>query len=119
MRDSLKVQPFLAGAGDPARRVDALAVSVKQQSNHHGRVIRWKASQLRIDRDDPREIEFAADKIANQMRRMSRRNEVMHRWWQQPRVVNSPWAKGLAHIHSESLRRAHVERISAVTRTGS
>jgi len=92
-----EVDPLLAGLRDLARRIDPAAVGVEQKRNHHRRMVRWIAALLRVGRKDRSKIELLAHRLAHEMRYMPGRNQLIHRRWKQPVLLNIPRTKGLAH----------------------
>jgi hypothetical protein len=118
-RHRLEVEALLAGAGDPPRRVDAPAVGVEQQRHHHPRVVRRIAAGLRVGRQDGGEVEFLGHDVADQMRRMTRRHELLHRGRQQPDLIDLPGPEALRHAVERITARTTCRATSAVTGTGS
>ena len=95
-----EVEPLLQRPGDPPRGIDALAVGVEQQSNHHRRVVGRVAARLVVGRHDGAKVERLAHQITHRVRRMPGRHEVVDRGRQQPRLIDVPRTKGLAHAPS-------------------
>ena len=92
-----EVHALLAGLRQPARRVDPAAVAVQQQRHHHRRMVRRIAAVLVVARQDRRQVELLAHRVANEVRNVPRRNQILHRRWQKPYLVDVPGTKGLAH----------------------
>jgi hypothetical protein len=95
--DRHDVDPLRTRHGDPARGVEPAAVRIQQQRGHHRRMVRRLAPVLRVGVEDRPKVQRLAHQIADQMRRMSGRHEVVDRRRQQPSLIHVPNPKGLAH----------------------
>ena len=92
-----EVDTLLACLGDLARGIDPAAISIEQKRHHHCRMVRRTAAFLLIHRKDCSKVQLLAHRIAHKMRKVIGSNQLMHRWWQQPSLLNVPRAKGFAH----------------------
>ena len=102
-----EVDPFARRRGDPARRVDPIAIAVEQQPRHHRRV------KLRM----PGSLAYAGSSTATSLQYVEHRSKmnvaqppldkVLHARRQQQRLIDRPGPEGLAHKQAESDFRAN------------
>ena len=92
-----EVEALLAGSSNPARGIDPPAVGVQKKRRHHRRVIGRLAPLLGVVRQDRRQVQALAHRLADEVRRMPGRHEVVERRRQQPSLVHVPRTKGFAH----------------------
>jgi hypothetical protein len=93
-----EIYPFPARLGDPARRVDATAIRIKQQHRHHGGVKRRLAPLAAVGAYDQGEVNGFLSQAQHKAGQMVRTNEVLHRRWQKQRLFDLPGAECLAHV---------------------
>ncbi len=106
-----EIDPLLARPGDPARGVDAAAVAVEQQRHHHPRVVGRVAALLVVGREDHREVERLAHGVADEVREVPGRDQLVRRGRQQPALVHVPGTEGLRHPRRESRPPRRRERL--------
>ena len=95
--DGHHVHPLLAGPGQLPAGVDAAAVAIQKQGHQHAGMVGRLVLLGLVDARDRRKVERFAHRVPHEMRQMPRRHELMHRRRQQPRLINVPRTKGLAH----------------------
>src|SRR5580693_5645193 len=100
--DAHEVDPLARRLGDPARRVDAVAIAVQQQRRHHRRIKRRLSALARVSRFDGAKIEMLKHKRQNKARKVVLADKVPHAGWQQQRLIDLPGAERLAHEKAES-----------------
>ena len=118
-RHSLKVQPFLTSAGDPARRINTTAICIEQQRHHHRWMIGRVSLHFGVGAHDRRKIQLIANEIANEVGRMPSGNKVRNRRRKKPDLINFPGAKHFAHKQTESPPLQTVQSEPVVTGTPS
>ena len=106
-----EVDPLARRLGDPARRVDPIAIAVEQQPRHHRRIKRRLPAFARVGRFDGAKIEMLEHKRQNKARKVVLADEVPHAGRQQQRLVDIPGAERLAHEQAESDSRPRRYRI--------
>ena len=97
-----EVDPFARRLGDPARRVDAVAIAVQQQRRHHRRVKRRLPALARIRGFDLTKVERLEHKRQNEASQMVLADKVLNARRQQQRLIDRPGPEGLAHKQTES-----------------
>ena len=104
-----EVDPFARRLGDPARRVDAVAIAVQQQRRHHRRVKRRLPALARIRGFDLTKVEMLEHKRQNEASQMVLADKVLNARRQQQRLIDRPGPEGLAHkqTESDSSKRRH------------
>ena len=104
-----EVEPFARRLGDPARRVDAVAIAVQQQRRHHRRVKRRLPALARIRGFDLTKVERLEHKRQNEASQMVLADKVLNARRQQQRLIDRPGPEGLAHkrTKSDSSKRRH------------
>ncbi len=103
--DAHEVDPFARRLGDPARRVDPVAISVKQQRRHHRRIKRRLSARAPIGSLDLTKIKMPDHKRQHKARQVVLPHEVLHARRQQQRLIDRPRAESLAHKQAESNSR--------------
>ena len=79
-----EVDPLLAGTGELARGVQAAAVAVEKQRHHHAGMVGRIPPLLGVGIEYGREIERLAHRVANKMRHVPGRHELMQGGRQKP-----------------------------------
>ena len=97
-----EVDPFARRLGDPARRVDPVAIGVEQQRRHHRRIERRLPAIDPVDPFDLFQIDLLDHQVQDQPRQMILGDELLNCCRQQHRFVDLPGAVALAHRHAES-----------------
>ena len=97
-----EVDPFARRLGDPARRVDAVAIAVQQQRRHHRRVKRRLPALARIRGFDLTKVERLEHKRQNEASQMVLADKVLNARRQQQRLIDRPGPEGLAHKQTQS-----------------
>ena len=97
-----EVDPFARRLGDPARRVDAVAIAVQQQRRHHRRVKRRLPALARIRGFDLTKVERLEHKRQNEASQMVLADKVLNARRQQQRLIDRPGPEGLAHKQTKS-----------------
>src|SRR5580692_10242272 len=92
-----KVDALLAGPINPPRRVDPLAVGIKQKCRHHPRMVGRITPLLVVLRENRPQIQSLANRLPDQVCNVPRRHKVLHRRRKQPHLIHVPRAKNLAH----------------------
>src|SRR5580692_7364197 len=92
-----KVDALVAGPIDPPRRVDPLAVGIKQKCRHHPRMVGRITPLLVVLRENRPQIQSLANRLPDQVRNVPERHKVLHRGRKQPHLIHVPRAKNLAH----------------------
>ena len=100
-----EVDPLARRLGDPARRVDAIAIGIKQQRRHHRRVKRRLPTLARVNRFDLTKLEMLEHKRQNEAGQVVLADKVLHAHRQQQRLIDRPPAECLAHNQAESNSR--------------
>ena len=113
-----EVDPFARRLGDPARRVDAVAIAVQQQRRHHRRVKRRLPALARIRGFDLTKVERLEHKRQNEASQMIADIGINSRR-QQQRLIDRPGPEGLAHKQTESDFEQTPPPQSAIIQTGS
>lgn len=97
-----EIDPLLAGPRELTRRINAAAIAVQQQRDHHRRMVRRLPALFGVRAQYLAQIQCLAHRLPNEMRRMIRRHELMDRRRQKPTLIHMPGAKALAHEPRES-----------------
>src|ERR1700719_3508272 len=92
-----KVDALVAGPINPPRRVDPLAVGIKQKCRHHPRMVGRITPLLVVLRENRPQIQSLANRLPDQVCNVPRRHKVLHRGRKQPHLIHVPRAKNLAH----------------------
>ena len=95
-RHSHEVHPVAAAPRDLPRRINLLAVGIKQQSHHHPRIVGRLSADVRLRTHDRRQIQRRLDKLPDNPSRMAFRNKVVERRKHEKNLACVPVAKGLA-----------------------
>ena len=102
-----EVDPLARRLGDPARRVDAIAIGIKQERRHHRRVKRRLSALARVSRFDLTKLEMLEHKRQNKAGQVVLADKVLHARRQQQWLIDRPPAESLAHEQAESDSRTH------------
>ena len=97
-----EVDPFPRRLGDPARRVDAVAIGIKQQRRHHRRVKRRLPALARVSGFNCAKIEMLDHQRQDKASQVALADKVLHARRQQQRLIDRPRAESLAHNRAES-----------------
>src|ERR1700726_1947887 len=92
-----KVDALVAGPIDPPRRVDPLAVGIKQKCRHHPRMVGRITPLLVVLRENRLQIQSLTNRLPDQVCNEPGRHKVLHRGRKQPHLIHVPRAKNLAH----------------------
>ena len=91
--DAHEVDPFARRLGDPARRVDPVAISVEQQRRHHRRIKRRLPARAPVGSLNLPKIELLDHKRQHKARQVVRADKVLHDRRQQQRLIDRPRAE--------------------------
>jgi hypothetical protein len=91
------VQPLLARPGQLPAGVEPAAVPVEKKRRQHAGVVGRLALCARVRPRDRRQVQTLAHRVPHEMRKVTRRYELVDRRRQQPDLIHVPCAKALAH----------------------
>ena len=97
-----EVDPLARRLGDPPRRVDAVAIGVKQQRRHHRRIKRRLPELAPVGSLDLPKVKMIEDQPNDKARQVVRADKILHARRKQQRFGNLPGAECLAHPQAES-----------------
>src|SRR5439155_9944279 len=97
-----KIDTLVAGPINPPRRVDPLAVRIKQKRRHHPGMVRRITPLLIVFRENRLQIQSLANRLPDQVRDVPWRHKVLHRSRKEPHVIHVPGTKDLAHAIDRS-----------------
>ena len=104
-----EVDPLARRLGDPARRVDAIAIGIKQQRRHHRRAKRRLSALARVSRSDLTKLEMLEHKRQNKAGQVVLADKVLHARRQQQRLIDRPPAAVLL-MSKQNPTSAHTHR---------
>jgi hypothetical protein len=114
-----EVDPLARSFGDPPRRVDAVAIGVKQQRRHHHGIKRRLSALAPVASLDLPKVKMIEHKRQNKPSQVVLADKILHARRQQQRLIDRPRAESLAHNPSRIRFVQPPPPKSAITRTGS
>ena len=106
-----EVDPLTRRLGDPPRRVDAVAIGVKQQRRHHRRIKRRLPALAPVGSLDLPKVKMIEDQPNDKARQVVRADKVLHARRKQQRFGNLPGAECLAHPQQNPIRSTPASKI--------
>ena len=96
------VDPLARRLGDPARRVDAVAIAGHQQRRRHRRIERRPPALASVACFDLAKVELLKRQRQNEASQAALADNVLHPRRRHQRLIDRPGAEGLAHRQAES-----------------